>query len=114
MGDPRGMPRGGRMPGRDPRDPRARGYEEEGEEEQSGLGAGKSMGIIALCFVLGAGLAFGFFKISAPKVSTDPGTPSTTAPAASPTASPAKTTTPHALIIPSSGYAVIQRMPTAL
>lgn len=68
----------------DPRDPRSRrpgaGRPIEDEEESSG-GAGKAMGAIVLALLVGAGAAYGYYVVSAPKLNVD------TAPAtASPTA----------------------------
>jgi hypothetical protein len=80
-----------------PRDPRARSYVDEEDDEPSGA-AGKSLAIIALMFVLGAGVGFGYFKISAPHVNPNSSAPSTTTPTASPASSPTsaatKTATP--------------------
>ena len=84
----------------DPRDPRMmrRGLvpdDDEEEEEKSSLTAGKAILIVVLMFVLGAGGAYGYFKLSTPKVSSDGPAPagsatpaSTTTPGASPTATP--------------------------
>lgn len=95
--DPRAR-NGSRMDPRDPRAPRrgladARAYPAPPAKE-SGLSLGKSLLIILLMFVIGAGAAYGYFRISTPKVHvSSPGTP-TAAPAtatpavASPSASP--------------------------
>lgn len=93
-------------------DPRAlrRGLiSETGQENavpaKSGMSFGRAVLIIVVMFLLGSGLAFGLFKLTAPKAS--PGgaaSPSSTAPAAaSSTAAPssktpASTTTPHAAV----------------
>jgi hypothetical protein len=100
-GDPRGRGTGGQHGLRDPRMMR-RGLvpDEDEEEEESSLTAGKALLIVVLMFVLGAGGAYGYFKFSTPKVSSDSPTPaSTTTPSASPTASPhaSPTATPRAL-----------------
>jgi hypothetical protein len=87
----------------DPRDPRARRYMDDDEEEESKGSVGKSLGIIVLMFALGGGAAFGYFKISTPKAGTNTTSPpASTTPAASPkpggtpTPKPSGTATPAA------------------
>lgn len=124
-GDEGQSPRGGRRPGpggSDPRagkigartgmrDPRAlrRGLvpeDDEPEAKKGGFGAGQAFLVIVLMLILGAGGAFGYWKLSTPKVPadkiapTDSGGNQNASPAASPSASPASspsaTTAPKA------------------
>lgn len=85
---------------RDPRDPRAlrkglidTGAQSAATSKKSGLGVGQAMLIILVMFLIGAGAAYGYFRVSAPTVhipsqSTPATTPATTTPSASPSASP--------------------------
>jgi hypothetical protein len=86
----------------DPRDPRMmrRGLipDEDEEDEESSLTAGKAILIVVLMFVLGAGGAYGYFKLSTPKVNIDSPAPASSAtPASTTTPSASPTATPHAL-----------------
>jgi hypothetical protein len=93
------------------RDPRAlrRGLavEPESEEEESSFTAAKGFMIVLVMFVVGAGAAFGYFKLSTPKAPAGVAAPVPTAapsvsPSVSPNATPKATSTPHALV-PASG-----------
>ena len=96
-GDPRGGPNGARYGARDPRALR-RGLvpEDDGlpDETSDTFTAGKGLLVVVLVFLLSVGAAFGYFKISSPKVPasliTSPTVPATAAPSssASPNASP--------------------------
>jgi hypothetical protein len=93
-GDPRGGPNGARYGARDPRVLR-RGLvpEDDGADETNNtFTAGKGLLVVVLVFLLSAGAAFGYYKLSKPTVPasviTSPTVPATTAPSASPSASP--------------------------
>lgn len=90
--DGRGRGRAG-----DPRDPRAlrRGLvsddvEDDDDDEDSGSPFGKAILIIFLAFLLGAGGAYGYFRVSTPVPQAGTATP-----ASSPTTSPTPRTTPR-------------------
>jgi hypothetical protein len=110
MGDPRGRPP---APRPSARDPRSLSYLDDDDESESG-GMGKSLAIIVLMFLLGAGAAFGYFKLSMPHVSSNSTAPSSTTPSASPASSPATTPSPHALAPLGGGYTVLRLGPPAL
>ena len=70
------------------------------EKKKGGLSAPAGFGLIVLMFLLGLGAAFGYHKVTTPKISSDL-TPANTTPAsssASPAASPSPTGTPHTLL----------------
>src|SRR5258707_4102195 len=103
-GDPRR--RGARPSMNDPRALR-RGLisDEEPEEESSDFSFGKAVLVWLLLFLVGAGGAYGYYKVSTPKVhGTPPATISTPSGTASPSASPSAS--PHARAPSTPGMAI--------
>jgi hypothetical protein len=99
--DPRARGAGARYAGRDVSALR-RGLVRDDDElpEKSNFGAGQALLIIVLMFLVGAGAAYGYFRLSTPTVHGDvPASTTTPASTASPsgTASPSTTASPHAL-----------------
>ncbi len=90
------------------RDPRARRFaaQQEEEEEKGSPAAAfaKAIGAIVLALVLGAGSAYGYFIMSAPKLHVPPSQQAIpTAPASTPSTTPSASATKSALIQPSAG-----------